>query len=90
MKPPTNTIQVRLSLDEGLDRAWNYLQDYYQGLDKASLMRLAISTLTRETKKNEDVTFAELFAEFDKSATASATEEEVAAWWNENKSSFRL
>ena len=85
----TSTIQLRLSLDQGLENIWNYLTQQYEGLDKASIIRLALNTLAKQTKKTEYLTFSDMMNELDNINDNAMTEEEVFEWWNTNKSSLK-
>jgi hypothetical protein len=46
-------LQVKLSMDENLKDIWEDLREYYKGLDKASIIRLAINNLARKTDKDK-------------------------------------
>ena len=48
-----SNIQVKLSLDSGLADIWMYLIEEYKGLDKASIMRLALNNLAKQNYKGE-------------------------------------
>lgn len=84
----TPTIQLRLSMDKGLENIWKYLTRQYEGLDKASIIRLALNTLAKETKKTEYATLTDIMNEADNIADNSMSEDEVFTWWNDNKSSL--
>lgn len=86
----TTNLQIKLSLDEGLQNIWKYLSKEYEGLDKASIVRLALSTLAKFTKRqelyDEDMLFSYL-DELDKTGQGM-TEEDFFKWWNENKATL--
>jgi hypothetical protein len=46
---PTN-LQIKLSFDEGLQKMWSILLKEYEGLDKASIIRLAINHLAKHAE----------------------------------------
>ena len=47
------TLQFRLSLDQRLKNTWGYLMREYQTLDKAEIIKLALNSLEKETKRLE-------------------------------------
>ena len=49
-----DTLQVKLSLDEGLKESWNTLQTRYKALGKSDIIRLAINDLAAKEKKYYD------------------------------------
>lgn len=86
MSSQTQNLQIKLSLDEGLQNVWKYLSQEYQGLDKASIVRLALSTLAKTTRRQEAEVLP-LDASFKKldDSREGMTEEEFFEWWNKNK-----
>lgn len=90
MKISSQSIQMRLSLDEGLKNVWNYLAKEYEGLDKASIVRLALNTLAKTTRKQELLTVSNVLAVLEKLKTTEKgmDEDEFFEWWNTNKSSL--
>ncbi len=90
MKISAQSIQLRLSLDEGLKNVWSYLSHEYEGLDKASIVRLALNTLAKTTKKQELLTTDNVLELLEKLKTTEKgmNEEEFFEWWNIKKSSL--
>ncbi len=81
-------IQIKLSLDKGLQNVWSFLAEEYEGLDKAGIVRLALNNLAKATKR-QNTTFsqfdlAKFFTELDQ-RESGPTEKEFARWWNKNK-----
>ena len=87
-KTSTQTIQVKLSLDEGLKNIWNQLTEEYQGLDKSGIVRLALNNLAKALKK-EEFDMGEFLDELDQQKSGM-TEKEFAVWWNKNKKDLRI
>lgn len=90
MKTPSKSIQLRLSLDEGLRNVWSYLAKEYEGLDKASIVRLALNTLAKSAKKQELLTVSNILEVLEnlKTTEKGMNEDEFFEWWNTNKSSL--
>lgn len=81
---PSN-LQFKLSLDQGLFEVWNYLQREYKGLDKTGIVRLALSSLFKETKnKQKLMDIGEVLTELE-SRSEGMTEQEAYNWWNKRK-----
>lgn len=81
---PSN-LQFKLSLDQGLFEVWNYLQREYKGLDKTGIVRLALSSLFKETKnKQKLMDIGEVLTELE-SRNEGMTEQEAYNWWNKRK-----
>lgn len=87
----TQTIQVKLSLDEGLKNVWGTLTREYQGLDKSGIVRLALNNLAkiadRERSKAAKFDMEEFFNDLDK-GKSGMTEKQFAVWWNKNKNNL--
>ena len=86
----TQSLQFKLSLDEGLKNMWSYLKKEYEGLDKASIIRLALNNLVKTTKRQQFVfstNVLDVLAEL-KKKEKGMSEEEFFDWWNENKSTL--
>ena len=79
-------VQLKLSLDEGLTNIWGYLKKEYQGMDKSSIVRLALNTLFKETKRSQYRLYSieEILKELE-SVNEGMTENEIYDWWNKNK-----
>jgi hypothetical protein len=88
MKASSQTIQVKLTLDEGLRNIWDTLSKEYEGLDKSGIVRLALNNLAKAVKRHESerlqVEMGKFLDELDKK-TEGPTEREFAEWWNKNK-----
>lgn len=87
-----DTLQIKLSMDPGLKAEWDFLLSRYNGLDKASIVRLALNELSYKEKKSDDKKFnsmSEIMDEIDRVNVNGPTEEEFFEWWNENKKSLR-
>lgn len=81
---PSN-LQFKLSLDQGLFEVWNYLQREYKGLDKTGIVRLALSSLFKVTKKRTQfMGIEEILSELETKGKGMS-EQEVYNWWNKNK-----
>ncbi len=82
----TSNLQLKLSLDQGLTDVWGYLKKEYQGLDKSSIVRLALNTLFKETKRSQYRLYSieEIIKELEV-ANEGMTEKEIYNWWNQNK-----
>lgn len=82
----TSNLQLKLSLDEGLTDIWGYLKKEYQGMDKSSIVRLALNTLFKETKRSQYRLYSieEILKELEGGAEGM-TEKEIYNWWNKNK-----
>lgn len=89
----TQTIQVKLSLDEGLRSIWGELTEEYKGLDKSGIVRLALNNLAKTLKRDEaraaKFNLQEFFNDLDK-GKSGMTEKQFAAWWNKNKKDLRI
>ncbi|MBI4226540.1 hypothetical protein HY612_05515 [Candidatus Roizmanbacteria bacterium] len=88
-KTNTPSLQIKLALDAGLKKTWLQLKQEYQALDKASIIRLALNNLakqstTKEYKEYLDNSLDEILKEIE-SREVGMTEEEFFAWWNKNK-----
>lgn len=88
MKAANQNLQIKLSLDEGLQNVWNFLTHEYEGLDKSGIVRLALSNLAKTTKKHNTVMsnkeMLQFISELEQRKTGM-TENELAEWWNKNK-----
>ena len=86
----TNSLQFKLSFDEGLKKTWEYLSQEYEALDKASIVRLALNNLAKTTKKQETLSQIDVLDILEnlKSTEKGINEDEFYKWWNENKSSL--
>ncbi len=88
MKTVTQNLQVKLTLDQGLQNVWNFLNEEYEGLNKAAIIRLALDNLAKVTKREkaaaEKFDMGAFFADLDK-GKSGMTEKEFAIWWNKNK-----
>ncbi|MEK7597902.1 MAG: hypothetical protein AAB441_04625 [Patescibacteria group bacterium] len=82
----TSNLQLKLSLDQGLTDVWGYLKKEYQGLDKSSIVRLALNTLFKETKRSQYRLYSieEILKELE-GVNEGMTEKEIYNWWNKNK-----
>ncbi len=82
-------IQIKLSLDRGLQNVWSFLAEEYEGLDKAGIVRLALNNLAKATRRQNGISgefnLLSFLSELDQHKSASPTEKEFAKWWNENK-----
>ena len=88
MRINSDNLQVKLSFDEGLKNAWSYLIREYEGLDKASIIRLALNTLVKTTRKQQTVPsdqVLDVIADL-KRKEKGMNEKDFFVWWNENKS----
>lgn len=83
----SQNLQIKLSLDQGLKKTWQLLAQEYQALDKASIIRLALNNLAKETKIRMEKIERELFQYLDEveNRKDGMTEEEFFKWWNKNK-----
>jgi hypothetical protein len=81
-------LQIKLTLDEGLNNVWRFLTKEYEGLDKSGIVRLALNNLAKTTKRQEakaaKFDLEEFFNGLDK-GESGMTEKEFALWWNKNK-----
>lgn len=84
-----DTLQIKLSMDEGLKNTWDYLSTRYDALDKASIIRLALNELVVKAKKEEPKDLLSILEETDKDKTIEWSEEDAYEWWNENKKELR-
>lgn len=88
MKAANQNLQIKLSMDEGLQNVWNFLIHEYEGLDKSGIVRLALNNLAKTAKRQEakaaQFDLEKFFEELDKS-NSGMTEEQFAVWWNKNK-----
>ena len=86
-KTNVQNLQIKLALDEGLKKTWAMLEQEYEALDKASIVRLALNNLVKETKKQQDLIEQELFQFFDEieKRNEGMTQKEFFKWWNKNK-----
>ena len=85
-----STFQVKLALDEGLKKTLIVLEQQYEALDKASIVRLALNNLAKTVIKltpAEENELFQYFADLTKSGKGM-TEKELADWWNENTASL--
>jgi hypothetical protein len=85
------SLQIKLSMDKGLKSTWEYLTKEYEALDKASIMRLALNSLVKESKRKYTVdTFdLETFIEKKRLRQDGMTEDEFCRWWNDNKDTIK-
>jgi len=84
----TNTsanLQFKLSLDSGLFEVWSYLQREYKGLDKTGIVRLALSSLFKETKSRSRFMSIDKILSTLETRGKGMSEQEVYDWWNKNK-----
>ncbi len=76
----TPTIQVKLSLDEGLKNVWGVLTKEYQGLDKSGIVRLALNNLAkvadRERAKAAKFDMGKFLDELDQKKSGMSEKEE--------------
>ena len=87
----TQTLQIKLALDEGLKKTWSYLQSQYEALDKASIIRLAINTLARQEKQkmeNPDALIDDVL-NYIENRKDGMTEDEFRKWWAVHKKGLR-
>lgn len=85
----SRNLQIKLSLDEGLKKTWVYLKKEYEALDKASIVRLALNNLAKQSTAKEykeylDNSLEEILDEIE-SREDGMTEQEFSDWWNKNK-----
>lgn len=84
----TQNLQVKLSFDSGLQNIWNYLNQEYEGLDKAGIIRLALNNLMKTTRQQNAMipqfNMKAFFRELEQNKEGP-TEKEFTQWWNENK-----
>ncbi|MBI4008635.1 hypothetical protein HY357_00205 [Candidatus Roizmanbacteria bacterium] len=85
-KAKAPNLQFKLALDEGLKKTWLLLEQEYQALDKASIIRLALNTLAKQTTAKEylDYSIDKILDEIE-SRDEGMTEKEFFQWWNKNK-----
>ncbi|CAN5172311.1 hypothetical protein BH09PAT1_BH09PAT1_1710 [soil metagenome] len=83
-------LQFKLSLNEGLANIWSYLTQEYEGLDKASIIRLALTTLAKTTKRQQSALPADILGVLAdmKKNEKGISEDEFFTWWNKNKSTL--
>ncbi len=79
-----DTLQVKLSLDEGLKEAWESLESRYKALGKSDIIRLAINDLAAKEKKYYDHLIQSVMDEI-ASRKDGPTYDEMVEWWNANK-----
>lgn len=88
MKAANQNLQIKLSMDEGLQNVWNFLTHEYEGLDKSGIVRLALNNLAKTAKRQEaraaKFDMEKFLDELD-NRNEGPTEEEFAIWWNKNK-----
>jgi len=86
MSTRTSTnLQFKLSLDPGLGEVWRYLQKEYKGLEKTGIVRLALSSLFKETKrKTKFMSIDEILTQLEESGRGMS-EKDIYDWWNKNK-----
>ncbi|MDP4011621.1 MAG: hypothetical protein Q8P72_05355 [Candidatus Roizmanbacteria bacterium] len=83
-----DTLQVKLSMDEGLRNVWGNLQNRYKALGKSGIIRLALNNLSEKLEKNKyDYLLEDVLEDID-SRKEGYTEEEFADWWNKNKNTL--
>ncbi|PIZ64183.1 hypothetical protein CO051_01495 [Candidatus Roizmanbacteria bacterium CG_4_9_14_0_2_um_filter_39_13] len=82
-----DTLQVKLSMDEELAKAWNLINFEYKTLNKSGIIRLAINDLAKKTSDKLYNSLLDYFEELDKNS-GGMTEDEFAVWWNKNKHSL--
>ena len=92
MQKSKENLQVKLALDEGLKKTWEFLQKEYPALEKSSLIRLALNNLADEKRKevsNKQMlqVVNDLQAEY--KPENSMTEEEFIEWWAKIKKELR-
>jgi len=81
----SENLQFKLSLDSGLFEVWSYLRKEYKGLDKTGIVRLALSSLFKETKnRSRFMGIDEILSELESNGKGMS-EQEVYDWWNQNK-----
>ena len=91
-KNNSQNLQVKLAFDEGLKKTWALLENRYEALDKASIIRLALNALAKLSTQKEygdylDKSMDELITEVE-TRENGMTEEEFFEWWNKNKRSI--
>jgi hypothetical protein len=88
MRTVTSHLQVKLTLDDGLNNVWGFLTKEYEGLDKTGIIRLALNTLAKTTKRQNNIIsekkMALFLSELDERQTGM-TETEFTKWWNTHK-----
>lgn len=72
-------------MDHGLKNVWDYLTIRYEGLDKASIIRLALNDLAETKKKEGPQSMLEVLTRTDKDLLEEWTDDDVFEWWNQNK-----
>ena len=83
-----NTLQVKLSMDEGLKEVWDSLENRYKALGKSGIIRLALDKLDKETLATKyDYLLEEVLEDID-NRKDGFTEDEFAIWWNKNKNTL--
>jgi len=85
----SQNLQIKLSLDQGLKKTWYLLKKEYEALDKASIVRLALNNLAKQSTAKEykeylDNSLDEILEEIE-SRKEGMTEQEFFDWWNKNK-----
>lgn len=87
MKTAVQNLQIKLSFDEGLKNIWGYLTREYQGLDKASIIRLALNNLAKITKNQQYRSPTDIVGVIEtlKRTETGISEDEFFDWWNKSK-----
>jgi len=82
-------IQVKLSLNQGLEETWNMLSKEYKELDKSGIIRLALHNLAKKiTQEKINQEMHSLVRELE-SNYEGMSEEEFEDFWNTNKRKFK-
>ena len=82
-------IQVKLALDEGLEKTWKTLTDEYSALDKPGIIRLALNNLAKQVnRENVDQEMLQLVRDLEANYEGMS-ESEFAEYWNKNKKKLR-
>lgn len=87
MKTAVQNLQIKLSFDEGLKNIWGYLTREYQGLDKTSIIRLALNNLAKITKNQQYRSPTDIVGVIEtlKRTETGINEDEFFDWWNKSK-----
>jgi hypothetical protein len=55
----SENLQIKLSLNNGLNDIWCFLIEEYKGLDKASIVKLALNNLAKQNYKKRYIDYDE-------------------------------
>jgi hypothetical protein len=83
----TQYIQTKIVLDDGLSPTWDYLRKEYKVLDKSGIIRLALRSLEKETKKQAQKDQSDSFVY---NSDSFKDEEEFSNWWTKHKHELRI